>query len=121
MRRAIAEKRKAYKLWQADRTEERKETYREKTRQAKRAVAAAKEAAWQDWCRDIGSAEGRRKMFKIAKQMKQELPDIFPEYIKGAQGRGRMYHNREEQTLLPDRCITEDRLGQLEVTTAADW
>ncbi len=65
-------KRKAFKLWQADRTEERKEAYREKTRQARRAVAVAKEAAWQEWCREIDSAEGRQKIFKIAKQMRRE-------------------------------------------------
>ncbi len=76
VRQAITEKRKAFKKWQTYRTEERRETYKEKTRPAKSAVAAAKEAAWQDWCRDIGSAEGRRKMFKIAKQLKQESKAI---------------------------------------------
>ena len=47
-RQAITAKKKAFKEWQADQTEENKEIYKEKTRQVKRAVAAAKEAAWQE-------------------------------------------------------------------------
>ena len=76
VRQAIAEKKKAFKEWQANRTEEKKEAYKEKTRQAKRAVAVAKDAAWQEWSRDIDSADGRQKMFKIAKQMRKERKDI---------------------------------------------
>ena len=76
VRQAIMEKREAFKRWQADRTVEKKEEYKEKTRQAKRAVAVAKEAAWQEWCREINSAEGRQRMFKIAKQMREERKDV---------------------------------------------
>ena len=47
VRQAITVKRKSFKEWQADQTEEKKEVYKEKTRQVKRAVAVAKEAAWQ--------------------------------------------------------------------------
>ena len=83
VRLAIAEKKKAFKAWKADSTEERKEVYREKKREAKRAVAEAKEAAWQEWCREIDSAEGKQKMFKIAKQMREERKDIVGgKYIK---------------------------------------
>ncbi len=47
----------------------------------------AKEAAWQEWCREIDSAEGRQKMFKIAKQMKEERKDIVGGiYIKDENG-----------------------------------
>jgi len=76
VRQAITVKRKSFKEWQGDRTEEKKEVYKEKTRQAQRAVAAAKEAAWQEWCNEIDGAEGRQKMFKIAKQMRKERKDV---------------------------------------------
>ena len=76
VRQAIKEKRKAFREWQANRTEEKREVYKEKTRQAKRAVAVAKETAWQEWSREINSVEGRQKMFKIAKQMRKERKDI---------------------------------------------
>ena len=60
VRQAITAKRTAFNEWQADQTEEKKEVYKEKTRQAKREVAAAKEAAWQEWCKEIDGAEGKQ-------------------------------------------------------------
>ena len=87
VRQAITAKRKAFKEWQAEQTEEKKEAYKAKTRQANRAVAAAKEAAWQEWCKEIDGAEVRQKMFKIAKQMRKERKEVVGGiYIKDKNG-----------------------------------
>jgi len=61
-------------------SEEKKEVYKEKTRQAKRVVAAAKEAVWLEWCKEIDGAEDRQKMFKIAKQIRKERKDVVGGY-----------------------------------------
>ena len=40
-------------------------------------VAFAKDRIWKDWSESLQSNEGRRaKMFKIAKQMRNESKDI---------------------------------------------
>ena len=99
VRQAITEKRKAFRNWQADRTEEKKETYREKKRQAKRAVAAAKDAAWREWSRELDSAEGKQKMFKIAKQMREERKDVA----------GGMYIKDENENILVEEQDIRER------------
>jgi len=35
---------------------------------------------WQEWCKEIDCAEGRQKMFKIAKQMRKERKDVVGGY-----------------------------------------
>ena len=72
MQEAIKEKKRAYKRWQRRRTEETHEQYRVKRRQAKRAVAIAKDRAWKEWSEYLKTSGGRAKMFRIAKQMKRE-------------------------------------------------
>ncbi len=58
-------------------------TRRGKRKREKKKLAVAKEEAWQEWCRDIDSAEGRQKLFKIAKQMREERKDVVGgKYIK---------------------------------------
>jgi hypothetical protein len=84
---AIAEKKKYFKEWQRERTEEAKQQYKEKARQAKRSVRSAKDQAWQEWCQEIHTTEGRQKMFRLAKQMRKEIKDTTgAKYIKDEAG-----------------------------------
>ena len=99
VRRAIAEKKKAFNQWQRNRTEEKKEIYREKKRIVKREIAVAKEAAWREWCREINTAEGRLKMFKIADQMKKESRDVV----------GGKYIKDEDENILVDETEINER------------
>ncbi len=87
VQQAIIEKRDAYKRWQRERTEGNKGRYKEKSRLAKRAVAVAKGRAWTEWCQNIDTAEGKQKMFKMAKQMKEERKDVSGvRYVKDEHG-----------------------------------
>ena len=87
VRQAIAEKKKAFKEWHRRKTEESRNAYRMKSRQAMRAVAVAKENAWREWSRNINSAEGRQKMFRMAKQMRKEKKDVVGGiYVKDENG-----------------------------------
>ncbi len=53
----------------------------------KRAVAVAKGRAWTEWSQNINIAEGKQKMFKIAKQMKEERKDVIgARYVKDEHG-----------------------------------
>lgn len=79
----IKEKRTAFKNWQRYRTEETRRLYKIKSRETRRAVAIAKRQAWEEWSRDLGGADGRNKMFRIAKQMQKDRKDIQgTNYIK---------------------------------------
>ena len=67
--------------------EEVHEQYREKTRQAKRTVANAKDKAWKYCSESLQSKEGRAKMFKIAKQMRKVRKDILGSiYLRDEKG-----------------------------------
>ena len=88
VRQAIKEKKAAFKKWQNEKTEENKAVYREKSKQAKRAVAIAQSQAWEEWCQDIRTAEGRQKMFRLARQMKKDRQDVVGgRYVKDEAGR----------------------------------
>ena len=87
VQQAIKEKKETYRSWQRERTEENRRVYRQKARAAKRAVAAAKERAWAEWSVNIETAEGKQKMFKIAKQMREERKDVgSARYVKDENG-----------------------------------
>jgi len=76
VQQAINEKKEAYKIWQGERTEDSKRSYREKKSRARREVAVAKRQAWEQWSQNINTAEGKNKMFRIAKQMKKDRKDV---------------------------------------------
>ncbi len=87
VQQAIKKKKKAYKIWQRGRTVESKRRYREKSNVAKRAVAVAKRQAWEEWSQNMDTAEGRQKMFRIAKQMRKERKDVVgAKYVKDDDG-----------------------------------
>ena len=84
---AIERKKAAFKRWQRSRTAEDESLYREIKRETKRIVAIAKQQALDSWCENLHSAEGRRKMFAMAKQLRKDKKDIIGGYfIKGGNG-----------------------------------
>ncbi len=87
VQQAIKEKRDAYKMWQREKTERNKGRYKEKSRLAKRAVALTKGRAGTEWSQNIDPAEGKWKIFKMAKQMKEERnPVIGARYVNDEHG-----------------------------------
>ena len=66
---------------------EDKVIYKQKCKEAKRQVAMAKQIAWREWAEDVETTEGRQKMFKIAKKMRNDRKDIRgAKYIKDVNG-----------------------------------
>ena len=56
-------------------------------REARKQVAVAKRAAWEQWSGDLGTAGGRAKMFKVAKQMRRDRRDVEgTNFIEGEDG-----------------------------------
>ena len=76
VQKAIREKRKAFKIWQKDEQPGSREIYREKKRIAKREVAKAKHNAYTEWSRGRKTAEQKKEMFKVAKQMRKDNKDV---------------------------------------------
>ena len=87
VQQAIGIKKTAFKVWQRSRLLEDREAYREKNREAKRVVARAKSEAMEAWCQSLNSAEGQKKMYAAAKQMKKDKKDVIGGYfIKNGTG-----------------------------------
>ena len=75
MQQAIKDEKAAYKIWRTSGQQEDRETYGVKMNEARRAVARAKQDAIEMWCENWDTAEGRRKMFAMAKQMRKDKKD----------------------------------------------
>ena len=87
VQKAIRDKKKAFREWKKDQTDENKEIYRIKAKEANREVRKAKNQAWEEWSKEIETNEGRLKMFKIAKQMKIEKKEVQgSRFIKDVNG-----------------------------------
>ena len=87
VRRAIKAKKDAYKLWQRSGREDDKKLYKMLSKISKREVARAKSNAWEEWSVGLNSNSGRLKMFKIAKQMRNDRQDICgTNFIKDEEG-----------------------------------
>ncbi len=70
-----------------ERTEGNTGRYKEKLRIAKRAVAMAKGRSSTEWSHNIDTAEGKQKMFKMAKWSKEERKDVIgARYVKDEHG-----------------------------------
>ena len=78
---AIRLKKEAYKVWHGCRTTEDKSIYRARKRDAERSVVIAKQRALDEWCENLNTAEGRRKMFAMAKQLRRDKKDIIGGYF----------------------------------------
>ena len=87
VQKAIRDKKKAFREWKKDQTDENKEIYRIKAKEANREVRKAKNQAWEEWSKEIETNEGRLKMFRIAKQMKIEKKEVQgSRFIKDVNG-----------------------------------
>ena len=72
----LKKKKKAFKRWQTEGGTEAKEEYKKLKREAKRVVAKAKSEAQKDWYEKLGTKEGEKIIYKVAKQRKNERKDI---------------------------------------------
>ena len=78
---AIKEKKVAYKIWQNNKCQATKDSYVIKKNNARRAVSKAKRDALDVWCEDLGTTEGKRKMFAMAKQQRRDKKEIIGGYF----------------------------------------
>ena len=81
---SIKKKKEAFKNWQREGTDQLKEVYKEKKKEAKRAVAKAKEEGYKEWYENLDSREGEKTIYMIAKQRAEAKRDI--KVIKDQQG-----------------------------------
>ena len=78
VRSVIAQKKRAFKMWQRTRNNLDKEVYNMRKRDARRGVAQVNNRAWEEWSDDpkVNTMEGRNKMFRVAAQMRKDKVDI---------------------------------------------
>ena len=69
-------KKDAFKKWQMQGGNEVKEAYKNMKREAKPAVAKAKNKAYKEWYDKMGTEEGERMIYKVAKQRARSRRDI---------------------------------------------
>ena len=73
---SIKEKKNAFKSWQKDRVESKKEEYKSAKKKAKVAVAKAKDNAYKKWYDKLGTKEGEDMIYRIKKQRAEKRRDI---------------------------------------------
>ena len=84
---SIKKKKEAFKNWQREGTEQLKEVYKEKTKEAKRVVAKAKGEGYKECYENIDTREGEKTIYRIAKQRAEAKRDIKEKkVIKDQQG-----------------------------------
>ena len=74
--KAVESKKKLYKNWKKDRTSENKELYNKAKQYSKKVVTLAKKAKSEDLAKELDSDEGKRKVYRIAKQMARDRQDV---------------------------------------------
>jgi hypothetical protein len=70
------EKKKCYKEWRRTRAEKERTTYKEAKKNARKAVAEAKELKRVEFASELDTEDGKRNVFRIAKQMAKERQDV---------------------------------------------
>ena len=84
---SIKKKKEAFKNWQTEGTDQLKEVYKEKKKEAKRDVAKAKEEGYKEWYENLDTREGEKTIYRIAKQRAEAKRDIKEiKVIKDQQG-----------------------------------
>ena len=73
---AVENKRKCFKAWQHSKMMPDKLKYTEAKMKAKTAVWTAKEAKRQEFAAELGSEEGKKNFFRVAKQMAKDQRDV---------------------------------------------
>ena len=87
VQQSIQAKKAAKKALDRENTEANKTAYKDKKKQAKKTVAAAKAQAYNQLYEDMDSAEGQRKVLRIAKQRDKNSKDIYQtKLIKDEEG-----------------------------------
>ena len=76
MQESPRRKKDAFKKWQMQGGNELKEAYNNTKREAKSAVAKAKNEAYNEWYDKMGTEEGERMIYKVAKQRARSRRDI---------------------------------------------
>ena len=76
VRKVIEEKRRCYKVWHETKTEVDKMVYKTAKQNARRAVAIAQETQRREFARELDTEEGKKNVFRIAKQMANERQDV---------------------------------------------
>ena len=75
-RKAVALKRATFKEFQMNKSDENKEKFREANRASRKAVRIAKDAAYEDLYTKLGSREGIKMVYKIAKTRDRRTKNI---------------------------------------------
>ncbi|GFS10824.1 endonuclease-reverse transcriptase HmRTE-e01 [Elysia marginata] len=84
---SIKKKKEAFKNRQREGTDQLKEVHKEKKKEAKRAVAKAKEEGYKEWYENLDTREGEKTIYRIAKQRAEAKRDIKEiKVIKDQQG-----------------------------------
>ena len=76
VQKSIKEKKKAKKAWDKIRDENTKKIYKEKKNKAKKAVAMAKERAYDDLYARLETKEGEKELYRLAKQRDRAGKDV---------------------------------------------
>ncbi|GFR72581.1 asparagine--tRNA ligase [Elysia marginata] len=84
---SIKKKKEAFKNWQREGTDQLKEVYKEKKKEAKTAVSKAKEEGYKEWYKNLDIWEGEKTIYRITKQRAEAKRDIKEiKVIKDQQG-----------------------------------
>ena len=85
---AVGEKKKAYREWKKNKTEEHGNKYRMAKKEATRVVAMAKARKYEDLYKRLETKEGERELYQVARQREKLKRDVEGvKCIKDEEGR----------------------------------
>ena len=99
VQQAVKNKKVAFKTWQRSGQEVHKQIYRNMNRLTKKAVSTAKLNATRACCRGLSTADGKMKVYNMAKQKKKDKSDIS----------GANFIKDEDDNILVDNGQVADR------------
>lgn len=73
---SIKNKKEAFRSWQKEKSNSKREEYREANKRTKIAVAKAKDKAYKEWYDKLGTKEGENMIYRVTKQRHQKKKDI---------------------------------------------
>jgi hypothetical protein len=74
--KAVVEKKRCYRVWHETKTEVDRLVYKEAKQKAQKVVAVAQETKRKELASELGSEQGKKNVFRIAKQMAKERQDV---------------------------------------------
>ena len=87
VQKAVEKKKEKKRMRDLNRCEKTIEEYKKANKEAKKAVAIAKEAVYKDLYKSLEGAEGEKRAIRIAKQKNRESQDVYQvKLIKNADG-----------------------------------